>query len=78
MFFFFLPRYRMKISPVLIFIPFLISESYSQINTNIIQVIVVNYHGTRAPLTSYPTDPYGESYWTRYGGLGRILFFVLN
>lgn len=38
----------------------------------IIVFIQVNYHGIRGPLWSYPTDPYGESYWARYGGLGQI------
>ncbi|CAF0784398.1 unnamed protein product [Brachionus calyciflorus] len=60
-----------KILTIFILFYYLFTKVFSQ-NTNIIQIIIVNYHGSRAPLSSYPTDPYGESYWSRYGGLGQI------
>ena len=31
-------------------------------------------NGPRSPLKSYPTDPYGPTFWSRYGGLGWNFF----
>lgn len=33
---------------------------------------IVFRHGDRTPVTIYPNDPNGESFWKKYGGLGQL------
>ena len=39
---------------------------------DLVQVQIIFRHGDRTPVTIYPSDPYGESQWQKYGGLGQL------
>jgi hypothetical protein len=43
----------------------------AQVETSVKQLYVVMRDEARSPLSVYPTDPYSESYWSRFGGLGN-------
>ena len=42
------------------------------IETKLKNVQIIFRHGDRTPIHMYPTDPYNETVWNKYGGLGQL------
>lgn len=42
------------------------------VDTKLDLVQILFRHGDRSPVMAYPTDPYNETTWSKYGGFGQL------